>query len=178
MHFIEHSNNAENLRGKSKLERLSIERVCAGPAVPMLYAFLKSRHPDIKTVFDESGKAFDEIESKDVIHNGMKENPDEICKRVVDYFTKIFAVSAGNHAATFKPYGGMYLVGGVTTGIQDHILSSPTFLDNYCNKGRLSQVCKNVPVFIVKDEACIGLLGAEECAFRILFEKYSLALKE
>lgn len=130
MNYIENSDNVENLRGKSKLDRLSIERVCAGPAVPMLYAFLKQRNPELKTIFDEGehAKPFNEIESKDVILNGMKENPDEICRKVVELFTKIFAVSAGNHAVTFKPQGGMYLVGGVTTGIQEFMLKDPTFL--------------------------------------------------
>lgn len=181
MNYIETSDNVENLRAKAKIDRLSIERVCAGPAVPLLYQFLQKRRPEIKTCFDdgaENAKPFDEIESKDVIMNGIKENPDEICREVVQLFTKIFAVSAGNHAVTFKPHGGMYLVGGVTTGIQDYIKNTSTFLDNFNNKGRLSGVCKNTPIFIVKDEACIGLLGAEECAFRILFEKFSLALKE
>ena len=44
--YIEHSNNVENLRGKCKPTRMSIERVCAGPAVPMIYEFYKSKIPD------------------------------------------------------------------------------------------------------------------------------------
>ena len=61
MNYIETSDNKENLRAKGKLERLSIERVCAGPAVPMLYQFLKERNPQIKTCFDEgeTAKPFD-----------------------------------------------------------------------------------------------------------------------
>ena len=119
--YIETSDNIENLRAKEKVGRISITRVCAGPAVPMLYKFLKERHPELKTVFDEGPKAkdFNALASPDIIKAGMdKDSPDELCLKVIDYFTKIFAVTAGNHAITLKPFGGMYLVGGVTTGIQ------------------------------------------------------------
>ena len=39
--FIETSNNVENLRAKGKVGRLSVERLCAGPAVPLIYAYMK-----------------------------------------------------------------------------------------------------------------------------------------
>ena len=39
--FIENSNNIENLRAKAKIGRISVERLCAGPAVPLIYAFMK-----------------------------------------------------------------------------------------------------------------------------------------
>lgn len=41
MDYIKNSNNIENLRGKSEIERTSIERLCAGPAVPLIYEFMK-----------------------------------------------------------------------------------------------------------------------------------------
>lgn len=44
MKYIPTSDNKENLRARGEIERLSIERVCAGPAVPMLYQFLKERN--------------------------------------------------------------------------------------------------------------------------------------
>ena len=39
--FIETSNNVENRRAKAKVGRMSIERLGAGPAVPLYYAFAK-----------------------------------------------------------------------------------------------------------------------------------------
>ena len=39
--FIEHSNNVENLRAKGPIGRVSVERLCAGPAVPLIYSFMK-----------------------------------------------------------------------------------------------------------------------------------------
>lgn len=39
--YIENSNNVENSRGKAKLDRISHERLGAGPAIPLLYEFIK-----------------------------------------------------------------------------------------------------------------------------------------
>ena len=39
--FIAESNNVENLRAKTEIYRVSVERVGAGPAVPMIYKFLE-----------------------------------------------------------------------------------------------------------------------------------------
>jgi glucokinase len=56
--FIENSNNIENLRAKGKVGRLSIERLCAGPAVPMIYAFMKQKYPELEAKLEKS-KNFD-----------------------------------------------------------------------------------------------------------------------
>ena len=44
--FIETSNNVENLRAKTKLDRFSIERACAGPAIPLIYSFLAEENQE------------------------------------------------------------------------------------------------------------------------------------
>jgi len=74
--FIENSNNIENRRAKSKVGRMSVERLCAGPAVPLIYAFMKKQYPDLEVVLEKEtdkgpAKEFDEIESKDIIDMAM-----------------------------------------------------------------------------------------------------------
>lgn len=32
---------------------MSTERLCAGPAVPLIYQFFKSEHPELKSVLEE-----------------------------------------------------------------------------------------------------------------------------
>jgi glucokinase len=39
--FIETSDNVENQRAIEKINRISIERLCAGPAVPLIYDFMR-----------------------------------------------------------------------------------------------------------------------------------------
>ena len=49
---------------------MSVERLCAGPAVPCTYAYMASKFPDLEKVL-EKDKNFDEIESKDIISCAM-----------------------------------------------------------------------------------------------------------
>ena len=88
--------------------------------------------------------------------------------KVIRKFTEILAVEVGNMALKTKPFGGIYLVGGVTTGIMEHLETDPGFLEVLYRKGRLSDLVRRVPVFVVKPEVELGILGAEECAFRHL----------
>lgn len=144
--FIENSNNIENLRAKGKVGRMSVERLCAGPAVPLIYAFMKSKHTDLDVILEkdtEFGKAkeFDKIESFDIINAAIK-HKDPLCMKVVEKFTENFGTETGNLALKTLPYGGIYLIGGVTNGISEYLKTSSTFMDAFSNKGRLSEFTK------------------------------------
>lgn len=46
--FIEHSDNIENQRTpNNKISRVSIERLCAGPAIPLIYDFFAKKYPEL-----------------------------------------------------------------------------------------------------------------------------------
>jgi hypothetical protein len=36
------------LRAKGQVHRLSVERLCAGPAVPLIYDFFRQKHKDLE----------------------------------------------------------------------------------------------------------------------------------
>lgn len=129
LEYIETSENIENKRGKRKTDRVSVESVCAGPAIPLIYSFMKKQYPDLKTELESGGedrqpKAFEQIVSKDIISFAM-ESKDPLCMKVVEKFTEILANEVGNSALKTMPYGGIYLIGGVIHGIFDHLVSSP-----------------------------------------------------
>ena len=171
--YIESSNNVENLRGKCKPTRMSIERVCAGPAVPMIYEFYKEKNSVAKAdcVLEngDNAKTPDQITAEDIVIAAFnKENPDQLCRQVVEKFAEILAVEVGNHALKTLPYGGIFLIGGVTQGINELILKDDRFMDLFYAKGRLSDMMNRFPVYLVKPDVELGLLGAEECAFRRL----------
>jgi len=136
--FIETSQNVENLRAKAKVGRMSVERMGAGPAIPMIYAFMKKKNPEMEAVLEKE-KKFDDIVSKDIIIKGIRDK-DPLCMKVVEKFVEIFGVEAGNSALKSMPNGGIYLIGGATNGIRDHLLSKDTFWKAFTNKGRLSDV--------------------------------------
>jgi len=127
MNYIENSNNVENLRAKGKIERVSIERLCAGPAVPLIYQFFKSENPELKSVLEEE-IPFDQMTSSHIIDAGMNKK-DPLCVKVIEKFAEIFAVEVGNTALKTMPFGGIFLVGGVTNGIMDYIEKDKRFID-------------------------------------------------
>jgi glucokinase len=88
--------------------------------------------------------------------------------KVVQKFSEIFAVQAGDTALKFLPYGGVSLVGGVTNGIRDYILHNHAWIDNFYRKGRLESTVRRMPVMLVNPETELGILGAEEVAYRLV----------
>ncbi len=66
------------------------------------------------------------------------ETKDPLCMKVVEKFTENFGTETGNVALKTLPYGGIYLIGGVTNGIKDYLISDPKFMDAFYNKGRLA----------------------------------------
>lgn len=166
MDFIKNSENIENLRGKGEITRTSVERFCAGPAVPLIYEFMKTQYPDLPRILEQEKKP-DELISGDIISAGL-EKKDELCMKVVKKFTEILAVEVGNMALKTLPYGGIYLVGGVTGAILNYLETDNFFLHTVHQKGRLSSVVRRIPIYAIKPEVELGILGAEECAFRNL----------
>jgi glucokinase len=174
--YIENSNNVENLRAKGKIERVSVERLCAGPAIPLLYAFMKKKHPEVESTLEKQ-KVFEDITAKDIISHGLN-NHDPLCMLTINRFLHIFGVAVGNNVLRTLPYGGVYLIGGVVGGLHDYLLrESHIFMEGFYNKGRLSDLMRQFPVFVVNPEVSVGLLGAEEMARRMILKKQELKEK-
>ena len=164
MDYIENSNNVENLRSKDKLTRVSIERLCAGPAVPLIYQFMKKEYPELKSELEVETK-FDDLTSGHIIQAGIIKK-DPLSMKVIEKLTEIYAVEVGNMALKVIPYGGIFLVGGVTSGIMSYLETDHSFMSHFYSKGRLSSTVRRIPVFIVNPSVELGIMGAEECAFR------------
>jgi len=118
--------------------------------VPLIYEFMKVQFPDLKRVLETEKKA-DELTSEDIISAGM-EGKDELCLKVIQKFTEIFAVEVGNVALKLLPYGGIFLVGGVAVGIRDYLEKDHSFMHTVFQKGRLSSVVRRIPIYLVKPE--------------------------
>lgn len=95
---------------------------------------------------------------------------DPLCLKVVEKLTFNFGTETGNLALSALPYGGLYLIGGVTAGIKDYILSkegNEVFMAGFRDKGRLDQYMNdNFSVFLVDPELEVGIDGAKEKARR------------
>ena len=149
------------------IDRISVERVCAGPALPLLYEFMKKEHPDLPRMLESGANPINpnDIVGKDIIKAGLDKN-DALCMKVVEKFTEIFAVETGDVGLKTLPYGGIYLVGGVTLGISNYMQTNKLFMDTFYAKGRCENIMRRLPVMIVKPHIELGILGAEEACYR------------
>jgi len=109
----------------------------------------------------------DEVKSKDVIDAAMNKQ-DALCMKVVEKFADIYATEVGNFALKTLPYGGIFLVGGVTMGISSYLIEDAHFRDVFFKKGRFESMMRRFPLILLKPSVELGILGAEEAAFRAL----------
>ena len=139
--YVENSNNVENLRSKGKIDRVSVERIVAGPAVPLLYDFYRQKNPNLARPLEDQYE-FEALTSYNIINKAV-EDGDELCCLVVDKFIEMLAVEAGNLALKCLPFGGLYLIGGVTAGISSYLIKKDKhFLNEFYKKGRLQPKVK------------------------------------
>ena len=150
------------IKNELKLDRVSVERCVAGPAFPSLFAYLRETFPELKSpVYEKNPKPT----SEEIVDAGKKKT-DPICERAVEIFISLYAAEAGNLALKTLPYGGLYLLSGVTQTLKEKIIKETTFMFNFLRKGRMKGLLEKVPMFIV--DANIGMVGAEEAAVRLI----------
>lgn len=107
--------------------------------------------------------------AKTIIDNGVMKS-DPLCLKVVEKITEILAVETSNLALKTLPFGGIYLIGGVTHGITEYLLHNDKFVTNFYMKGRMENKLRKIPLFLVKPETEVGILGSEEYCHRLLLE--------
>jgi len=96
-----------------------VERALSGPALPVLYNFIKSKklgskHEEIK------------ISPEEIVSLGLSKK-DEIAIETLDKFARIYGAEAGNLATRTLAYGGVYLVGSLTDSIKEFLASNKDF---------------------------------------------------
>ena len=83
---------------------------------------------------------------------------DEIAIKAVTEFVTIYGAFVGAVSLVWHAPQGIYLAGGIATKILPW-MQKPYFEKAFLEKGRMSKVVANMPVFIVMDEG-LGLKGA------------------
>ena len=160
-------------------EELSIERVLSGQGLIIIYKFLKSRGAT-----EERDK---ELEAKIDNFNGNPTSPEankinleltnkgktgecKLSRKVLEYFIGVLGDVSGDMSLFTCPTGGLYLVGGISVALEPLIKGSNIFMEHFLNKDNFEFLLKTFPVYLVKN-GNIGMLGAAECARRLLLEE-------
>ncbi len=131
---------------QKKWSHVSYERVLSGTGLVNIYQFLQLHHR--QTCIS--------IDTYHILNQAQQQHP--IAVQCVTLFTQICAGFISNLALLLQPHTGIYIVGGLAANIS-HLLCHHTFLDTYQDKGRMSELVKNIPVYLILDDK-IGVYGS------------------
>ena len=160
-------------------EELSIERVLSGQGLMIIYKYLKSH--------GSTAKRDKELEDKIEAYNGSPTTPEankinleltrkgltgecELSRNVLQHFIGVMGDVAGDMSLFTCPTAGVYLVGGISVALEPLITGNKIFMDHFLNKDNFAFLLKTFPVYLVKN-GNIGMLGAAECARRLLLNE-------
>jgi len=152
-----------------EIDRVSVERLTAGPALPLIYEFFKLEHPELEVVLEAKSKK-GEVSGKEILSKALNEK-DPLCVMVLEQFIKHLAILTGDIALITLAYGGIYLCGGVAVALKNYLRSEECkFKQIMTKKGRFSERVANMPVYLLTHEP--GLDGAEQYGLQALINNY------
>ncbi len=131
-----------------KYDHVSYERILSGPGLIDLYNFCKETNGNGLTA--------------GWVNQEAMQGDNLAAVTAMRLYATIYGSFVGNIVLMFRPTGGIYLVGGVTAKTA-YWLQSEFFLDAFLNKGRMSSLATQTPLFLVTDEDT-GLKGIIEFA--------------
>ena len=142
-----------------RYDHVSYERILSGDGLVTLYEFMLEQQGDSRTVTDIGRRATAEWVSNNAHYI-------DAAGKAVNMFVEIYGSYVGSIAMLFKPYGGIYITGGIAAKMVDSMCSDK-FLDAYLGKGRMRGLVERISVNLVTNED-IGVLGALNEAARHL----------
>lgn len=135
---------------------VSWERVCSGIGLKNIYMFLRDQKK-----MTESPELRERMKTEDpnsVIGVLGESGENELCAKVLDVFAGVYGAEAGNLALKILAHGGVYVGGGIAPKILKK-MQDGTFMQAFCDKGRMHDLVSNMPVRIIL-ESRAALMGA------------------
>jgi len=145
--------------------RISNERVVSGPGLVNVYEFLARRFPEradpaVEAALAEAGDLKARVVNE---HSGRRGS---LCEQALQILLSAYGYEAGTLGVKFLPTGGLYLAGGLTPKLIDHIKEPRgAFMTGFRDRGRVKGVLDAVPFWAVMEED-LGLRGAHLVAFK------------
>lgn len=139
------------------LPHVSVERLVSGQGLENIYEFLREKHPD--QVDESHDKDYNESSEPGHLIGAEKDNY-ILFRRALKIMFDIYGGEVGNVALKYLPYGGLYIAGGIAPKNIEFI-NGPDgdFMRRFRDKGRLSSVMCDFPVYVVLQED-LGIRGA------------------
>lgn len=152
-----------------QFDHVSYERICSGVGLLNVYRFLRQRK-----LMDEpswlSPFLMEEHQCVRAIINAAMDSTRscEICRQTVKLFVQVLGAETGNLALRMLPSGGLFIGGGLAPRIVEYFQNSDFLFEVY-NKGRMTEVVAQFPIYLVLDPLT-PLLGAAYLGLRKLVE--------
>lgn len=162
------------LLDKHQITRVSVERVVSGQGIVSIYQFLRDRgtaqeSPEIADIVNrwerQAGAAHKTVDPAAAISQAALAATDNLCQQTMNLFVGAYGAEAGNLALKLLPQGGVYIAGGIAAKNLSLMAHGP-FMAAFSDKGRLSRVLEDMPVYIVLN-AQVGLIGAARKAAQL-----------
>lgn len=146
-----------------KYARVSLERIYCGPGLLAIFTFLQEvRGIPVPHELQERMRNGDQAA---VISQTGLSGEFDICVQTMDLFVTGLGIIAGNLVLTYLATGGVYLGGGIPPKILP-LLRDKKVVQAYLNKGRLSNLVEDTPLYVIADDH-VALLGAAHLAARL-----------
>ena len=146
---------------QGRFPRVSYERLVSGPGLVHIYTFLGQRRgqdaAELHGILEQADPA---AAIADLAQEG-----DALAEQALALFMAIYGSVVGDLALVSLAYGGIYIAGGIAAKLIDNIRDG-AFMAHYEDKGRMSPLVKQMPVYIILNQD-VGLLGATLVPARI-----------
>jgi glucokinase len=145
---------------RTKHDRVSYERVVAGPGIVNLYEFFRRRagHPEPEWLTAEMKQG----DPSAAISKAGSEGKDDVCVQVIDLFVSLYGAEAGNLALKILATGGVYVGGGIAPKILKK-MQEGSFIESFDSKGRYADLLRKIPIYVVLNDRT-ALMGAAHYA--------------
>ncbi|MCF8024603.1 MAG: glucokinase [Desulfobacteraceae bacterium] len=142
----------------NRFDHVSYERVCSGMGLANIYAYFKNTG-----ITGEPDCPAEQVPARqnpvpEIIRGALDKNrPCGLCQKTLEVFVSVLGAEAGNMALKTMATGGVYLGGGIPPRILP-LLESGVFWDAFVHKGRMSELMKKIPVYVIlhSEAALVG----------------------
>jgi glucokinase len=150
----------------AKYGRASYERVLSGQGLVDVFTFLSGEPACASLVRDDTRAALAAHgpghDPAAVITRRGLDGADPVCEMALAIFSSVLGALAGNLGLYLLATGGVYIAGGIAPRILP-FLQRGGFREAFEGKGRLTQLVRKLPAFVVTHPQP-GLLGAAKIA--------------
>jgi glucokinase len=150
-----------------RLGHVSYERVCSGIGLKDIYSF----YHNFVGINEEHKKIASAIEGAEdptpiIVAAALSEKHCELCVKTVGTFVSALGAEASNLALKVLATNGIYVAGGMPVHLRS-ALEDGRFLDAFRNKGRMTSLISDIPIYLVLNPK-IALFGAAKQGFDVL----------